>query len=112
ADSGFRGFGRFGTGTLPGNRYEFQTIKPGSIGPDQAPYINVIVTMRGMLLHAFTRIYFDDEQAANAADPVLSAVPAERRPTLLARRQATPGGAVYTFDIHMQGPQETVFFDV
>lgn len=112
AASGFRGFGRCGTGTLPGNHYEFRTVKPGAIGPGQAPFINVIVTMRGMLVHAFTRIYFEDEAVANMKDPVLSSVPAERRATLLARRQQTPGGVVYAFDFHMQGPQETVFFDV
>jgi protocatechuate 3,4-dioxygenase alpha subunit len=63
--------------------------------------------MRGMLLHAFTRIYFSDE-AANATDKVLNAVPAERRQTLIATHQ---GGGIYRFDIHMQGDQETVFFD-
>ena len=110
--SGFRGFGRSGTGTDAENRFEFHTIKPGSIGPGQAPHIDVIVMMRGLLLHAFTRIYFDDEAAANAKDPVLSSVPAERRNALIARREALPGGVVYRFDIRMQGPQETVFFDL
>ena len=64
--------------------------------------------MRGMLLHAFTRIYFSDEAAANATDKVLNAVPAERRGTLIAAKQ---DGNVYRFDIHMQGDSETVFFD-
>jgi protocatechuate 3,4-dioxygenase, alpha subunit len=53
-----------------------------------------------------TRIYFADEQAANAADPVLARVPAARRDTLLAA--LTDGG--YRFDIHLQGLNETVFF--
>ena len=70
----------------------------------------VIVTMRGMLSHAFTRIYFDGEPG-NAADPVLAAVPAERRHTLIARRVDDASGPAYRFDIHMQGPNETVFFD-
>ena len=35
--------------------------------------------MRGLLLHAFTRLYFRDEAAANARDPVLAMVPTERR---------------------------------
>ena len=60
-----------------------------------------------MLLHAFTRIYFGDE-AANATDKVLSVVPADRRHTLIAQHM---GGNVYRFDIHMQGADETVFFD-
>ena len=103
----FKGFGRCGTGTDPQNRFWFDTIKPGQIEPGQAPHLNVIVSMRGMLLHAFTRIYFPDE-AANATDKVLAAVPAERRDTLIATHQ---GGNVYRFDIHMQGENETVFFD-
>ena len=112
---GFSGFGRCGTGTLAGDHYEFFTVKPGSAGPGQAPCIDVCVTARGLLLHAFTRIYFDDEAAANAQDEVLATVPAERRATLVAKRQATPAGVEYRFDIHMQGSErgrETVFFDL
>jgi protocatechuate 3,4-dioxygenase alpha subunit len=109
---GFRAFGRVGTGTDAQQRYRFRTIKPGAESPGQAPHINVIVLMRGMLLHAFTRVYFSDEAAANAADPALAAVPAERRATLVAQRRDEGGVAVYTFDIHMQGADETVFFDV
>ncbi len=103
----FKGFGRCGTGTDPRHRFWFDTIKPGKVEPGQAPHLNVIVSMRGMLLHAFTRIYFPDEPA-NATDKVLNAVPAARRDTLIATRQ---GGSVYRFDIHMQGDKETVFFD-
>jgi protocatechuate 3,4-dioxygenase alpha subunit len=109
--SGFRGFGRMGTGTEPDRRFEFRTIRPGSAAPGEAPFVLVILTMRGMLNHAFTRIYFDDDPA-NAADPVLTAVPAERRHTLMACRADDAGGIVYRFDIRMQGPDETVFFDV
>ena len=112
SNTSFKGFGRFGTGTEAEHKFRFETIKPGSIDCVQAPHISVIVMMRGMLLHAFTRIYFDDEAAANERDPVLAEVPAERRRTLIARkRSANGGGIVYHFDIHMQGPQETVFFD-
>ena len=53
-----------------------------------------------------------DETAANDKDPVLASVPAERRATLVAKREAKGGKAVYRFDIHMQGPKETVFFDL
>ena len=109
---GFTGFGRCGTGTLAGQHYAFNTIKPGVAVAGQAPFITVCVTMRGLLVHTFTRIYFDDEAAANSLDMVLASVPAARRATLLARRCATPAGPVYRFDIHMQGPLETVFFDV
>jgi protocatechuate 3,4-dioxygenase alpha subunit len=103
----FKGFGRCGTGTDRQHRFWFDTIKPGAVEPDQAPHLNVIVSMRGMLLHAFTRIYFEDEKA-NATDNLLNAVPVERRGTLIASR---PSGNVYRFDIHMQGDKETVFFD-
>lgn len=109
---GFKGFGRMGTGTDPEQRFIFDTIKPGSVDGAQAPHVNVIVFMRGLLLHAYTRIYFSDEAAANARDPVLASVPAERRNTLIAVKDETPAGTVYRLDIHMQGPNETVFFDV
>jgi protocatechuate 3,4-dioxygenase alpha subunit len=106
----FRGFGRMGTGTDPKSRFVFETIKPGSVDGTQAPHVNVIVFMRGLLLQAYTRIYFSDEAEANARDPVLSSVPAERRKTLVAIKD--DASAVYRLDIHMQGPDETVFFDV
>lgn len=105
----FTGFGRCGTGTDPDACFWFETIKPGALAPGEAPHVDVTVMMRGLLLHAFTRLYFSDEAAANAVDPVLSAVPAERRNTLVATLEA-PGR--YRFDIHMQGDNETVFFDL
>jgi protocatechuate 3,4-dioxygenase, alpha subunit len=92
----FKGFGRCGTGT----------------DPEQAPHVNVILFMRGMLSHVYTRIYFADEVEANANDPVLASVEAARRRTLIAARATTPAGTVYRFDLRMQGPDETVFFDV
>lgn len=112
SNSSFAGFGRCGTGTDPDNRFVFDTIKPGAIGDGHAPHINITVFMRGLLVHGFTRIYFADEADANAADPVLAEVPEDRRTTLIAERQETPSGTIYRFDIHMQGAQETVFFDV
>jgi protocatechuate 3,4-dioxygenase alpha subunit len=112
-NSAFRGFGRCGTD--PNGDYAFDTIKPGSVpdpdGKPQAPHILVAVFGRGMLLHLFTRIYFDGE-AANAADPVLALVPADRRDTLIAQRQPGDGNPVYRLDIRLQGDNETVFFDV
>jgi protocatechuate 3,4-dioxygenase alpha subunit len=108
---GFRGFARYGTEAGDGS-YELRTVKPGRI-PDragvlQAPYIAVTLMARGMLNRVVTRIYFADEESANAEDPVLARVPADRRSTLLA--QADAGG--YRFDVRLQGPGETVFFDV
>ena len=112
-NSKFSGFGRCGT---DGNGdYAFDTIKPGSVpdpdGKPQAPHILLAVFARGMLLHLFTRIYLDGE-AANATDPVLALVPLDRRATLIAEQANCNGNAVYRFDIHLQGDNETVFFEV
>ena len=110
-DPAFTGFGR--SGTDEDGRFWFDTIRPGRV-PDangglQAPHIVVTVFARGLLNHAVTRLYFADD-LANDDDPVLALVPAERRGTLLAR-PAGEGGA-YRFDIVLQGPGETVFFNV
>ncbi|MDP2697671.1 protocatechuate 3,4-dioxygenase subunit alpha [Thalassospira sp.] len=109
---GFRGLGRYGTGTDPQNRFVFDTVKPGVVADGGAPFVNVIVFMRGMLVHAFSRIYFSDDHALHGVDAVLQSVPADRRKTLIAERTETPTGIEYRFDIHMQGDRETVFFDV
>ena len=109
--TGFHGFARVGTGTDPHKRFIIETVKPGRANPTDAPHINVILTMRGMLLHTFTRIYFEDEAQANEQDAVLATVPADRRSTLIARREPNSAN-VYRFDIHMQGDKETVFFDL
>ncbi|AXO15208.1 protocatechuate 3,4-dioxygenase subunit alpha [Thalassospira indica] len=108
----FRGLGRCGTGTDAQNRFWFDTVKPGVVADAGAPFVNVIIFMRGMLVHAFTRFYFDDEADRNAKDPVLQSVPENRRDTLIAKRVETPTGIEYRIDIHMQGDAETVFFDV
>ncbi len=100
-------FGRFGTGTDPQNRFIFHTVKPASVN-GQAPYLSVIVFMRGQLIHSYTRLYFSDEAALNAQDEVLNLVPAERRNTLIAQKK----GSVYEFNIRMQGEGETVFFEI
>lgn len=105
----FKGFGRYGTGTDPELRFMFDTIKPGSV-EGQAPHITMCVMCRGMLSHAFTRIYFSDE--ANQGDAVLATVPEDRRATLIAKREETAAGIVYRFDVHLQGGKETVFFDL
>ena len=111
SNSTFVGFGRLGTGTDPQNRFMFQTVKPGAVAEGQAPHITLILFMRGLLTHLYTRVYFSDEAEANASDPVLTAVPADRRGTLIAAREAGANGVEYRIDIHMQGPDETVFFD-
>jgi protocatechuate 3,4-dioxygenase alpha subunit len=111
-NSSFRGFGRCGTDAKGG--YFFDTIKPGVVpdpdGKPQAPHLLLAVFARGMLLHLYTRIYFDGE-AANAGDPVLALVPSDRRATLIATRKPGVAGA-YVLDIRLQGDNETVFFEV
>jgi protocatechuate 3,4-dioxygenase alpha subunit len=111
ASNSFRGFGRCPTDKDGG--FAFATVKPGSVpGPGsstQAPHINVGVFSRGLLKRLFTRIYFAGEPA-NAADPVLALVPADRRATLLAKPDAAKPG-LFRLDIRLQGDNETVFFD-
>ncbi len=109
----FSGYGRSGT-TIEG-KYWFNTVKPGAVQFDneqmQAPHINVTIFSRGLLNHLMTRVYFEDE-LANADDPILLCVPANRRGTLLARREGGKGLTVYRFDIVLQGHGETVFFNL
>ncbi len=108
--SSFRGFGRSATDRE--GRWHVTTIKPGALpdlnGRAQAPHLDVSVFGRGLLDRVVTRIYFPDETAANSADPVLSSVDPTRRGTLIAR----PAGDMLQFDIHLQGRDETVFFDL
>lgn len=112
ADPNFKGFGRAATNA--NGSYTFQTIKPGCVSYDaetlQAPHISVRVFARGMLIHAYTRLYFGDEQAANNHDPVLNLVPETRRQTLIALPDSSEAGA-YCFNISLQGENETVFFE-
>jgi protocatechuate 3,4-dioxygenase alpha subunit len=113
-DPSFIGWGR--SGTDENCVYSFDTIKPGPVsGPGdtvQAPHINVVVFARGMLVHAFTRMYFDDEPA-NENDPVLKSIKnKKRRSTLIAHREERQGRRIYHFDIRLQGKDETVFFDM
>jgi protocatechuate 3,4-dioxygenase, alpha subunit len=110
-NSNFKGFGRCGTDSNGG--FSFHTIKPGSVpgpnGKPQAPHVLLAIYGRGMTQQLMTRIYFSDEPA-NASDPILALVPADRRPTLIATRQT--GDVIYRFDVYLQGENETVFFDI
>ena len=142
-NSTFRGFGRCGTD--PNGTYAFDTIRPGTVpdpdGKPQAPHLLVAIFARGMLLHLYTRVYFDGE-AANAAGLITallaqhgcqvtlfererfprfhigeSLIPQtfwvlQRLGILIATRHKGSGNAVYHFDIHLQGDNETVFFEL
>lgn len=114
-EKAFNGFGRTAT-TFDAGDWTLRTIKPGQVadqrGQPMAPHINVTLFARGINIHLQTRLYFDDEAEANARCPVYNLLEPERRSTLLARRCEIDGRAAYRFDIHLQGPQETVFFDI
>jgi protocatechuate 3,4-dioxygenase alpha subunit len=102
----FTGFGR--AATSADGAYAFSTVKPGPTRPGSAPYVVLAVFARGLLHHLLTRAYFADEPDANATDPLLGRVDPDRRGTLVA---AVDGPRSYRFDVHLQGPDETVFLD-
>ena len=108
-EKGFTGFGRSGT---EDGRFELVTVKPGRVpwvdGRLQAPHLLVGVFARGLMKRVATRMYFPDEETANAEDPVLVGLEPEERETLVARREE---GAL-RFDIVLQGAGETTFFAV
>lgn len=112
ADPECKGLGRLATNE--NGICIFETIKPGRVPGNgntlQAPHFNVSIFARGILKRLATRIYFA-EDPANAEDPILSLVPAERRPTLMARSDADHPGDLH-FDLRLSGRDETVFFDI
>jgi protocatechuate 3,4-dioxygenase, alpha subunit len=108
--SGFRGFGRSAADVE--GLWGIRTVKPGRVpfndGRLQAPHLVVTILSRGLLDRVTTRIYFGDEEAANAEDPILQTVPEARRHTII----ATPTAEGYHLDLRLQGEGETVFFAV
>jgi protocatechuate 3,4-dioxygenase, alpha subunit len=115
-DKTFRGWGR-GCSDFATGLYTFDTVKPGVVvgrnTRPMAPHVNFWIVARGINIGLATRMYFSDEAAANAKDPVLNLIEWEvRRKTLIAEREVRKGKVVYRFDIHLQGPDETVFFDI
>ncbi|MBN8997631.1 MAG: protocatechuate 3,4-dioxygenase subunit alpha [Rhizobiales bacterium] len=112
ADPNFAGWGRCPADAATGE-YRFETVKPGCVPfPDgrlQAPHVTFWIVARGINLGLNTRLYFGDEAEANAADPILSRIEHRSRVrTLIAERV----GDGYRFDIRLQGPDETIFFDI
>ncbi|WP_194097753.1 protocatechuate 3,4-dioxygenase subunit alpha [Marivivens aquimaris] len=111
ADPHFTGFGRQHADHDTGV-FRFETIKPGAVSVDgktYAPHVLMWIAARGINLALATRVYFDDEAEANEADPFLSRIELKSRvPTLIAKRD----GNTYRHEIHLQGPDETVFFDL
>ncbi|MBF9198005.1 protocatechuate 3,4-dioxygenase subunit alpha [Microvirga terrestris] len=116
ADPNFVGWGRQPTDGITGE-YRFETIKPGRVpykdGRPMAPHITFWIVARGINIGLHTRLYFSDEEAANAQCPVLARIEHKHRvQTLIAIRGEENGLPTYTFDIHLQGEKETVFFDI
>jgi protocatechuate 3,4-dioxygenase, alpha subunit len=117
ARADFRGWARSIT-DLETGLFSFETIKPGRVGSandtSTAPQVSLWIVARGINIGLHTRMYFSDEAAANATDPVLNLIDSPaRRSTLIGRRAERHGLCpLYTFDIHLQGEQETVFFDL
>jgi protocatechuate 3,4-dioxygenase alpha subunit len=104
ADPDFLGWGRAATDRE--GRYRFRTIRPGARAP-RAPHVSVMLMSSGLMRILKTALYFEDAEG-NDADPVLAAVPAARRPLLVARRE---GAGRYRFDIRLRGEGETPFFE-
>jgi protocatechuate 3,4-dioxygenase alpha subunit len=111
-EQGFDGYGRVPVNSA--GSFRFSTIKPGPVpgpdGNDQAPHILVSVLMRGLLRRLITRIYFPNE-SGNEKDFILNLVEPARRSTLVAKKSANTAGTL-EWDIHLQGPEETVFFEL
>lgn len=112
----FRGWGRVITDFDTGE-WSFDTVKPGAVmgrnGRMMAPHISLWIVSRGINIGLNTRMYFSDEEQANAADPVINLIEWERRrATLIAQRSDRDGIPVYRFNIRLQGDDETVFFDI
>lgn len=107
-----RGWARLGSDFDTG-LWTLDTVKPGAVmgragHGRMAPHINLWIVARGINTGLATRLYFADEEAANAADPVLRMIEPHRRATLIAARTA----AGYHLDIRLQGEGETVFLDI
>ena len=109
-ETGFAGWGRAAC-DFDSGEYVFETIRPGPVQLEgeafQAPHINFWIVARGINIGLNTRMYFAGEPL-NETDPVLQLVEPHRRETLIASEQS----GVYHFDIHVQGGNETVFFDI
>ncbi|MCV7442108.1 protocatechuate 3,4-dioxygenase subunit alpha [Mycobacterium paraense] len=92
-DGTFTGWGRCATDA--GGRYSFVTVAPGG----RPPFFALAVFARGLLHRLFTRAYLPHDEVR--ADPALGALVCVPESDC----------AAYRFDIHLQGPHETVFLE-
>lgn len=115
ADPEFLGWGRAWTDAE--GWYAFRTVLPGGYAEGdhrRAPHVNLIAMGMGLMRSVATTVFFPQHAAENAADPVLSLVPEELRPLLVARPDGeTDGLRAFRFDIRLRGPrgEETPFFE-
>jgi protocatechuate 3,4-dioxygenase, alpha subunit len=92
-----------------GGTFSFLTAEPGPVpAPDgQLQALHVMVFACGLSKRLVSRLYFPDEQEANAVDLVLSSIEdRELRRALIVREED-----VLRFDIHLQGHGQTAFFE-
>lgn len=110
-DPNFIGWGRQPSDDK--GKFSFETVKPGAVpvqgGGFMAPHISLWIVARGINIGLHARMYFSDENEANKKDPVLAkARMIGRDHTMIGKRD----GDIVTFDIYLQGENETVFLDV
>lgn len=110
---GFRGWGRV-IPDFDSGQWAFDTIRPGPVpgrqGRVQAPHLSLWIVSRGINIGLNTRMYFPEDAALHATDPVLTSIEQRGRVATLVAQKTGPG--LYRFDIHLQGPAETVFIDI
>ncbi|RVM25221.1 protocatechuate 3,4-dioxygenase subunit alpha, partial [Sinorhizobium meliloti] len=101
ADPNFTGWGRSPTSD-EGGVFTFETVKPGRVpfrdGRLMAPHISIWIVARGINIGLHTRMYFPDEAAANAEDPLLARIEHRHRAETLVAAGQAPN---YVFDIHL-----------
>ncbi|MFS4437697.1 protocatechuate 3,4-dioxygenase subunit alpha [Paracoccaceae bacterium GXU_MW_L88] len=91
--------------------FRLETIKPGAIdrgdGSTEPPHLNLWIVARGVNTGLSTRVYFPEDDLS--ADPLLARIEHKTRIATLVAEKSDEG---YHHDIYLQGPKETVFFDI
>lgn len=99
----FTGWGRCATDAV--GRYSFATLRPGA-PTGRPPFFALAVFARGVLNRLFTRAYLPEHDLST--DPLFASLDPGRCQTLVGRSESGSPPS-YRFDIHLQGPHETVF---
>jgi len=85
---------------------EFRFRVPAPAPGEPAAFVTLFGL--GLTRHQFTAVFLQDAEGGAPPSPLLDAVPAERRATLLAQ---PAGDGRYRWSLRTQGEGETVFFD-